>query len=282
MNETNTGNPVGKTRTSSIPVLLLFFCVLLSMRFWTLLFHEGGHAIADLIEGNLPKLLYAHPFNFPGFSRPIFVDRVFNHSSGPVLGMLVPLLIFILLWKHRSVALLPLVMIFPWAAMETGANVIQITQTGDYRNIIRLTGLSEATIVIPCLVLLVIGAFFFLSLMPLLGLGPRDWRVLIVLPAAVILWGGVSYVVAHLVVPGSPIDVIYQEGTMIIQAAKTSQLGLLLVLLLDILYLTLYRLMYPRIPPWLRSETVLVTWKDLRIPVLTATACVIAGIILIH
>jgi hypothetical protein len=252
------------------------------MRFWTLLFHEGGHAIADLIEGNLPKLLYAHPFNFPGFSRPIFVDRVFNHSSGPVLGMLVPLLIFILLWKHRSVALLPLVMIFPWAAMETGANVIQITQTGDYRNIIRLTGLSEATIVIPCLVLLVIGAFFFLSLMPLLGLGPRDWRVLIVLPAAVILWGGVSYVVAHLVVPGSPIDVIYQEGTMIIQAAKTSQLGLLLVLLLDILYLTLYRLMYPRIPPWLRSETVLVTWKDLRIPVLTATACVIAGIILIH
>jgi hypothetical protein len=246
------------------------------------LFHEGGHALADLLEGNLPRLLYAHPFNFAGFSRPIFVDRVLNHSAGPVIGVLVPLLIFILLWKRRSVAVLPLVMVFPWAAMETGANVIQITQTGDYHNIIRLTGLSEAVIVIPCLVLFVIGSFFFLLLMPLLGLGPKDWRVFFVLPAAVILWGGVSIVVAHLVVPGSPIDVIYHEGTTVIQAAQTSQLGLLLVLLLDVLYLSLYRVIYPRIPSWLRSETVLLTWKELRIPALSAAACVIAGLILIH
>jgi hypothetical protein len=281
-NETNAGNAARKTRTSFVLAILLFFCVLFSMRFWTLLFHEGGHALADLVEGNLPRLLYAHPFNFAGFSRPIFVDRVLNHSAGPVIGVLVPLLIFILLWKHRSVAVLPLVMVFPWAAMETGANVIQITQTGDYHNIIRLTGLSEAVIVIPCLVLFVIGVFLFLSLLPLLGLGPKDWRVLFVLPAAVILWGGVSFVVAHLVVPGSPIDVIYHEGTTVIQAAQTSQLGLLLVLLLDVLYLSLYRVIYPRIPSRLRSETALLTWKELRIPVLSAAACVIAGLILIH
>jgi hypothetical protein len=160
--------------------------------------------------------------------------------------------------------------------------VIQITQTGDYHNIIRLTGLPEAVIVIPCLVLFVIGVFFFLLLMPLLGLSPKDWRVLFVLPAAVILWGGVSYVAAHLVVPGSPIDVIYHEGAMVIQAAQAPQLGLLLVLLLSLLYLSLYRLIHARIPPWLRSETVLLTWKDLRIPALSAAACVIAGLILIH
>jgi hypothetical protein len=281
-NESNASNPTRKTRTSSVPAILLFLCVLFSMRFWTLLFHEGGHALADLIEGNLPGLLYVHPFNFAGFSRPIFVDRVLNHSAGPVIGVLIPLFIFILLWKHRSVAVLPLVMVFPWAAMETGANVIQITQTGDYHNIIRLTGFSEAVIVIPCLVLFAIGAFFFLSLMPLLGLGPKDWRVLFVLPAAAILWDGVSFVVAHLVVPVSPIDAIYHEGTMVIQSAQMSQLGLLLVLLLVLLYLSLYRVISPRIPSRLRSETVLLTWKDLCIPALSAAACVIAGLILIH
>jgi hypothetical protein len=210
------------------------------------------------------------------------VDRVLNHSAGPVIGVLVPLLIFILLWKHRSVALLPLIMVFPWAAMETGANVIQITQTGDYHNIIRLTGLPEAFIVTPCLVLFVIGAFFDLLLMPLLGFDPKDWRGLFVLPVAVMLWGGVSFVVAQLVVPGSPIDVIYHEGTTVIQSAQMSQLGFLLVLLLGVLYLSLYRVIYPRIPSWLKSETVLLTWKELRIPALSAAACVIAGLILIQ
>jgi hypothetical protein len=271
-----------KSRTSAILSILLFFCVLFSLRFWLLLFHEGGHALADLIEGNLTKLLYAHPFSFSGYARPMFVDRVLNHAAGPVIGVLVPLLIFILLWKRRSVALLPLVMVFPWAALETGANVIQIAQTGDYFNIIRLTGLPDTVIIIPCLMLFVIGIFFFLLLVPLLGLGPKDWRVLVVLPAAVILWGGVSSIVARRVVPGSPIDVIYHEGTSIIQAAQVPLLNLLLVLLLGVIYLTLYRLIYPWIPSWLRSETVLLTWKDLHIPVLAAAVCVISGLILIH
>jgi hypothetical protein len=271
-----------KAHTPVILSILLFFCLLFSLRFWFLLFHEGGHALADLIEGNLPKLLYAHPFNFSGYVRPMFVDRVLNHAAGPVIGVLVPLLIFMLLWKRRAVAFLPLLMVFPWAAMETGANAIQIGQTGDYHNIIRLSGLPETVIIIPCLVLFISGIFFFMLLMPLLGLSPKDWRVLFVLPAAVILWSGVSIVVARLVVPGSPIDVIYHEGTSVIQAAQTSQLGFLLALLLSVIYLTLYRLIYPWIPSWLRSETVLLTWKDLRIPGLSAAACVIAGLILIH
>jgi hypothetical protein len=283
VNETKADKDTRKARTTAILSILLFFCVLFSLRFWLLLFHEGGHAMADLIQGNVTRLLYAHPFTFAGYSRPFFLDKVLNHVAGPVMGVLVPLLIFILLWKRRSVALLPLVMVFPWAAMETGADVIQIAQMGDYHNIIRLTGLPEAVIVIPCLVLFVIGFFFFLSLMPLLGLGPGDWRVLFVLPAAVILWGGVSIGVARLVVPGSPIDVVYHQGTSIIKnPLGIGQLDVLLVLLLNVVYLTLYRLIYPRIPSWLRLETVLLTWKDLRIPGLAAAACVIVGLILIH
>jgi len=227
--------------------------------------------------------LYAHPFTFAGFARPIFRDKVLNHAAGPVMGVLVPLLIFIPLWKRRSTALLPLVMVFPWAAICTGGSVSNIAWTGDYHQIIRLTGLPEAAIVIPGLVMLVIGIFFFLSLLPLLGLSPKDWRVLMVLPVACMLWSGVSILVAHLVVPGSPIDTIYHEGTLVIWSAKVTWQGFLQYAVGEaVIYLTLYRLIYPRIPSWLKTETVLLTWKDLRIPALSAAACVIVGLILIH
>ncbi len=178
-----------KVRTSVIQAFLLFFCVLISLNFWNLLFHEGGHALADLIDGNVTKVLYAHPFTFAGLARPIFRDKVLNHAAGPVMGVLVPLLIFIPLWKRRSTALLPLVMVFPFAAISAGGSVSNIVWTGDYHQIIRLTGLPEAAIVIPGLVMLVIGIFFFLSLLPLLGLSPKDWRVLLVLPAAIFAMG---------------------------------------------------------------------------------------------
>jgi hypothetical protein len=276
----NAGKPA---RSAPIPAILLFFCVLLSLRFLLLLIHEGGHALAAVVQGYHPRLLFAHPFTFAGLCLPSFVDRVLNHAAGPVLPLLVALLILILLWKRRSVAILPLVLFFPWAAMETGINVIEIGHPGDYSNIIRLTGLPEAVIVIPSLVLFVIGVFLFLLLMPLLGLGPQDRRVLYVLPAAVLLWGGVSYAVARLVVPGSPVDVIYHQAMWITQnPLGIGQLDLLLVLLLAILYLTLYRVIRLRLPSWLISETVVLTWKDLRIPALSAAACVIAGLILIH
>ncbi len=268
---------------AALRTFLLFFCVLFSLRFLILLFHEGGHALPDLIDGNVIQVLYAHPFTFAGFAFPVNDDRVITNAAGPVMAVLVPLLIFILLWKHRSVALLPLIMVFPWAAMEVGINVVEITQKmSDYNNIIHLTGLSEAVIVIPCLVLFVIGCFFFLSLMPLLGLGPKDWRALLVLPAAVILWGGVSIVVASLVIPSSTIENIHAEGTSIIQMGLgVGSFDILLMLLLGGIYFTLYRLIYPRLPSWLKSETIFLTWKDLRLPALLAAVSMILGLIII-
>ena len=275
--------PVGdkaKAFGASLRAFLLFFCALFSLRFWLLLFHEGGHALAIWwIEGATPRLLYAHTFFLNGYARPIAAfGWVHTHAAGPVVVTLCSLLIFILVWKQRSVALLPLVMFFPWAAMETGVNVINIGQMGDYYHIIRLTGLPEAVIEIPCLLLFFIGGFFSLLLMPLLGLGPKDWRVLIVLPAAVILWTIVGFVAARLVVPGTPIDVVYHEQVM----NGIWQFYLLVVLLLGVIYLTLYRLIHPRLPSWLKSEPALLDWKDLRIPALSAAAFVIVGLILIH
>ncbi len=47
------------------------------------------------------------------------------------------------------------------------------------------------------------------------------------------------------------------------------------------LYVTLCRRVYPRLPAWLRTETVALTWKDLRLPALLAVICVILGILII-
>ena len=235
------------------------------------------------MDGNVIKVLYVHPFTFAGFARPIFGDRVIEHAAGPAMAVLVPLLIFILLWKRRSTAFLPLVMVFPWAAIDAGLEAAGITGIGDYANIIHLTGLPEAAIIIPCLVSLVIGIFFFLSLLPLLGLDPKNWRVLLVLPAATMLWSGVSILVAHLVVPGSPIDVIYHEGRLVIWSAGVNWQGFLSHTVgLAVIYLTLFRLIYSRLPSWLKSETVQISWNDLRIPALSAAACIFVGWVLIH
>jgi hypothetical protein len=69
------------------------------------------------------------------------------------------------------------------------------------------------------------------------------------LPTAVILWSVVDIVVTRLVVPGSLIDVVDRQGTSVIQTAQCVwQLGVLLVLLLDVIYLTPYRVIYPGIP----------------------------------
>ena len=84
-------------------------------------------------------------------------------------------------------------------------------------------------------------------------------------------------------VPGSPIDIIYHQGTMIIQEASgIGSFDVLLMLFLGVIYLTLFRLIYPRLPSWLKSETALLTWKDLRLPALLAGLSVVLGLILIH
>jgi hypothetical protein len=282
-NEMNTQPVENKVNAwgAAFRTFLLFFCVLFSLRFLILLFHEGGHALPDLIAGTIPRILYAHPFSFGGLVYTTVVD-VISAAAGPVMMVLVPLLLFILLWKHRSVALLPLVMAFPWAAMEAGMDGFTIRQMGDYPSIIHITGLPEAVIVIPCLVLFVIGGFFFLLLMPLLGLGPKNWRVLLALPAAVLLWTGVSIVVASLVFPGSPVESVIPEEMSMIQAGSgIGPVDVLLMLLVGVLYLTLYRWISPRLPSWLRSETVALTWKDLRIPALLAVVSVLLGLLII-
>jgi uncharacterized membrane protein len=130
--------------------------------------------------------------------------------------------------------------------------------------------------------LILLGIFFFVSLLPLLGLAPEDGRSLFAVPAALLLWSILSIAVAYLFVPGSPIDVQYQLGGEIIQTANTTPIlaGIMGVLIAAI-YVGIYRWVYRRLPAWLRTETVQLAWKDLRLPALLATISVILGLIII-
>lgn len=51
--------------------------------------------------------------------------------------------------------------------------------------------------------------------------------------------------------------------------------------LLAVLYVTLWPRVHPRLPAWLRTETVSLTWKHLRLPGLLAAISVAMGIIII-
>jgi len=263
---------------------LLLFCLVFPLNFMTLILHEGGHALNTLAHGVSITILYVHPFSFAGYNRPVGAwNSVWFHALGTVVPLLVSLLIFILLWKRRSISNLPLVMLFPWIAILSGVGVIYIpARTGDYYNIMHLTGLPGAVFYVPGILLILVGIFFFVSLLPLLGLAPEDGRSLFAVPASLLLWSILSIPVAYLFVPGSPIDVQYQLGGEIIQTANTTPIlaGIIGVLIAAI-YVGLYRWIYPKLPAWLPTETVSLTWKDLRLPALLAAVSVILGLIVI-
>lgn len=264
---------------------LLLFCLVFQLNFMTLILHEGGHALNTLAHGVSVTILYVHPFSFAGYGLPMptWNNTVWFHAMGTVVSLLVSLLLFILLWKRRSISNLPLVMLFPWIAILSGVGVIYIpAQTGDYYNIMQLTGLPGAVFYVPGILLILLGIFFFVSLLPLLGLAPEDGRSLFAVPAGLLLWSILSMPVAYLFVPGSPIDVQYQRGGEIIQTANSTPImaGIMGVLIAAI-YVGLYRWIYPKLPAWLRSETVNLTWKDLRLPALLAASSVVIGLIVI-
>lgn len=268
--------------------ILLLFAVVLQLQFLTLILHEGGHALYALARGVPIAAFYVHPFSFAGYAVPsasstdVLAD-VWFHAMGTVVSLAVSFLIFVLLWKRRSVANLPLVMLFPWNAILAGVGVIDIpAHTGDYYHIMQLAGLPGAVFYAPGILLILLGLYFFVSLLPLLGLAPGDARSLYAVPAGLLLWSILSLPVAHLLVPGSPIDLKYHRGSEIIQTANANPLtaGIAAVVIAAI-YVSLYRWIYPRLPAWIRTVTVRLTWKDLRLPALVSTCCVVIGLVVV-
>lgn len=264
---------------SAILSMLLLFCSWIVQGFLGSILHEGGHALVTLIEGETVWSFYVHPFTFTGFVRPV-VDTAWRFASGYIISFLVSLMVFILLWKRRSVSNLPFVLLFPWGAIIQGFEML--TLGGDTYNIMRISGLPAFIFIVLGFVLVCSGILFLLSLFPLLGLAPEDGKSLLVLPAVFSLQSIFGILIAYLFVPGSPVDIRYAEGGGIIASANNIAIFLpILGLLFAVIYITLFRKISPKLPAWLRTKTVQLTWKDLRATALLATVSVILGLVII-
>jgi hypothetical protein len=273
------------TYTFMLRSALLLFLLFFPVTFMSMFLHEAGHAIFHLTQGVPVHFLYAHPFSFLGFVRPMAdYNNVWVHASGTVFELLVSGVIFVLLWKRRSFYTLPFLMIFPWVALYDGLGGIFdiLGHTGDYYNILTITRWSPLNFYVISLILSVVGIFFLFSLFPLLGLKPDDRKSLFVLPAGMLLYTALGLLIANLFVTESPIDVQYYLAHEIILSAYyrpifMGSIGILLALI----YITLYRSLYRRIHASLRTENVDLTWKNLRLPTVLATVSVILGILII-
>jgi hypothetical protein len=264
-------------RLPALRSMLLLFCLLLLFRFVHLALHEGGHCLYPVSSG-IPFTLYVHPFLILGYCRPA-INNIWKDILGSMTALPLAALISLPFWKRRSLALLPLVMLFPYVASLDGANVLGLE--GDFRNLVQTNGLSPVPFYVLGGLIIAVGLVFLFALFPLLGLDPKDKKSLFVFPAALFLQSAISFLVAYLFVPGSPIDREYFLGQEIIAQANAFIPQTVIGLILAVLYLTLYRKIAPRLPAWLRTATVELTWKDLRLPAVLSIISVILGLIII-
>jgi hypothetical protein len=273
------------TLVSTLQSTLLVFLLFFPVTFMHMFLHEAGHALVNLIEGVPVHFLYAHPFSFVGFVRPgADYYNVWVHASGEIFELLVSAVIFIVLWKRRSFYTLPFLLVFPWSALYNGMGGIFDTlgHTGDYYNILTITGWSPAGFYLISLIYIIGGIFFLSSLFPLLGLAPENKRSLIVLPAGMALYTLLGLPIAYLLVPGSPIDLQYHVATEIINSAYYRPIFMGSVgILLALIYTTLYRSLYRRIPVSLRTEGVSLSWRDFWYPGLLFAISLVLGFMVI-
>jgi hypothetical protein len=276
---------VSDVLASTLKSTLLVFLLLFPSTFMRMFFHEAGHALFNLTQGVPVHFIYAHPFSFVGFSRPMGdYYNFWQHASGTITELLVFGLIFILLWKHRSFYTLPFLMVFPWICIYDGIGGLFdiLGHTGDYYNIMLIMGWPATGFYLISPILIVVGIFFFLSLMPLLGLAPDNRKTLFALPLAMLLYTTVGLPIAYFVVPGSPIDMRYHLAGEIIQSAYYRPIFMSSIgILLSVIYITLFRKVYHRIPHAIKTETINLSWRDFWYPGLLFTVSVILGLIVV-
>jgi hypothetical protein len=153
---------------------------------------------------------------------------------------------------------------------------------GDWYNLIQVGGLPESPIIIIIILLLIIGIFLTISIFPLLGLKPGNLNALWVLPTGMGLCALVGLGVAYWLVPGSPYALQYHLVKEILISANFRPLIMPAIgLILAGIYVSFYRGIYRKLPATLRTETVLVTWRDLRLPAVLAIVSVMLGLVLI-
>jgi hypothetical protein len=264
--------------------LLLFF-LMFPLTFVQLILHEGGHALFNLAERVPIDFLYVHPFSFVGFVRPMVnYDSIWQHVLGIGVELLVSSMVFIACWKHRSFYTIPLLMVFPWIAIFDGiGGVFDILgKSGDVYNLTVITGLPASIFLVWDTLLALVGIFLFISILPRLGLDPKEKKSLFVLPVGMLMHSALGLVVAVLFVPGSSIEIRYHLAREILVSAYYRPLFMGSIgLLLALIYLTLYHGWYKKLPSGLRLEKASLTWRGLRYPTALFAISLILGLLIV-
>jgi hypothetical protein len=272
--------------TTTIQSTLLLFFTLFPLMFMYTLIHEGAHALSGLSHGEVIRLFYAHPFSMNGYVNPnqLFALTVWGYASGHVLPFLISLPLFVFLWRRRSVAILPFIMLFPWAGSHSLMTVSALAQRiDDFNYVISMSGWPAWPFFTIFLILAVVGIFLFVSTFPLLGIKPKEKRTFFVIPVGFLLWNFVSIIVAYLIVPGSRADVQFHMREKIISSATNGiSVGLFYGVLFALVYFTLYRVIERRLPACLRTEKINLAWRDLLIPGILSVISIVVGILIIR
>jgi len=194
------------------------------------------------------------------------------------------LLLFAIFWRRRSVAILPLVMLFPWAASHAIMTVSGLAQgIDDYNHVIDMTGWPSWPFFALFSILAVVGVLLFGSCLPLLGLRSTDKRIFFVIPGGLLLWALVSLMAAHVTVPGSRADAQFGIREEFMSSASDGVLvALFMGVLLALGCFTFYRVIERKLPTYLRTETRDLAWRDLSIPGTLSLLCIVVGVLIIR
>jgi hypothetical protein len=282
----NTEHKARGVFTATIQSTLLLFFTLFPLMFMDTLIHEGGHALSNLAHGLAVRLFYVHPFSMNGYTilNLPWALTAWDYAAGHVATFIISLPLFIFLWRRRSVAILPFVMLFPWTASHAIMTVSGIAQgIDDFNYVINMTGWPAWPFLAIFSILAVVGIFLFVSCFPLLGLEPKDKRTLFVIPVGFLLWTFVSLTVAYLCVPGSRADVQFHMRETIISSARNGVfVGLIMGVLFAVVYFTLYRVTERKLPASLRTEKRNLAWRDLLVPGVLSVISIVVGILIIR
>lgn len=265
-------------RLPALRSALLVFCLFLLGKLVQLALHEGGHSLYLLVR-RIPITLYVHPFTFAGYSRPMIDASPGWHLLGSATAVPIAMLGCLLLWKRRSLAVLPWVMAVPFVALNDGMNVMGLM--GDFRNLIQAAGLPALPFLALGACIVCFGIVSFFALLPLAGLDARDRKPLFALPAAMFLWSALSLGVGCIAVPGSPIHALYFLGQEILTSADSILPMTVIGAALAVIYVTLFRTVLVKLPGWLRTDTLELSWKDLRLPAVLAALSLLIGLVVI-
>ncbi len=263
---------------------LLVFLTLFPMTLLHLFLHEGGHALVQSGRRR-PAHRSLHPslWLYRLFAAAC---RFLQHLVSPgryhkchhaVTGRFPGLLAVSQLDNP-----LPL-LLFAAIAIREGLNMLVILMgTGDYQNISQLAGLPPGLFVATGLVLFLCGFVLFLSLIPRLGLAPENKQALWSIPAGFMLYGLASWGVGLWLIPQSPFLIQYdlvQEALSVLEMQMF--VNLLPGSIIALVYVSVFRAFYQKLPAAWRVETMTSNWCALRWPAISAAISIVIGLVFI-